>query len=93
LLSGNEDKSANIQHERLSLVGNVNSCSETHLVGFNGGVIDIPPNGYWARGATFLPPSCLSISVLSGFTAPIRNGFRTITASRVKHSFYSRKKK
>lgn len=75
------------------MVGDVNSCSEIHLAGLNGRVIDIPQNGYWARGATLLQPSCRGVSMLSGFTGPIRNHLRTITASRVKHSFYSRQKK
>lgn len=70
-----------------SLVGDGSSCSRMHLVGFNGGVIDDPPNGYWAQAANFLLPSCLCLPVLSGSTLLMRNRLGAITASRVKHSF------
>lgn len=38
-----------------SSVGSGSSCSRMHLVGFNGRVIDDPPNGYWAQAANFVP--------------------------------------
>lgn len=70
-----------------SLVGDGSSCSQMHLVGFNGGAIDDPPNGYGAQAANFLVPSCLCLPVLSGSTLLMRNRLRAIMASKVKHPF------
>ena len=75
-----------------SLVGDGSSCSRMHLVGFNGGAIDDPLNGYWALAANFLLPSCLRLPVLSGSTLLMRNRLRAITASRIRHPFWLKKK-
>lgn len=92
LVSGNEDKTTDIQRKMPSLVGDGSSCSGMHRVRFNGGVTDSPQNGYWARAANFLLPSCLYLPMLSGPAVPIRNCLRAITAGRVKHPSDSEKK-
>lgn len=51
----------------LSSEGGFSSCSGMCLAGFNGGGIDNPQNGYWARATNFLLPSFLPMLTYVGW--------------------------